>query len=293
MARVSWYGPVFYEASRLEEKYEDYQRALVIAERGLNQVPKYGPLWFIALRLHERRSQQQNQQNQQSSNSRHSQQPPNSGQSNKPQPPPSPALTPRGAALQSVAESPAKLLASGEQKLPPPPPPVSASALAGGELPSGAENGSASGGPISLTTGGSNGTGPTTRWIVHKAMANISNELTWKVYFEWAQIAERSGRFEESRYAFAHSISHCPKNLRWKTWLAGARMELRSAGAGAVAAVSAAENGGGSGSVSSGSGGSGGSGGIGSSDRIRIARLLLNRSLDEVPKKMRATVLLE
>ena len=54
MAGVPWYGPVFLEACRFEDACEDFERALAVVERGLRENPKYGPLWFAALRLFEK-----------------------------------------------------------------------------------------------------------------------------------------------------------------------------------------------------------------------------------------------
>jgi len=51
---VPWYGPVFQEAFRFECRCEQYQRAMDVVEEGLAQNPRYGPLWFSALRLHEK-----------------------------------------------------------------------------------------------------------------------------------------------------------------------------------------------------------------------------------------------
>jgi tetratricopeptide (TPR) repeat protein len=50
---VPWYGPVFQEAFRFECRCEQYHRAVAIVEQGLAQNPRYGPLWFSALRLYE------------------------------------------------------------------------------------------------------------------------------------------------------------------------------------------------------------------------------------------------
>lgn len=54
MEHARWHGPVFQEALRLEERAGNYSGALAIAERGLAEVPRYGPLWFSCLRLLER-----------------------------------------------------------------------------------------------------------------------------------------------------------------------------------------------------------------------------------------------
>jgi la-related protein 1 len=54
MSHVPWYGPIYNEAFRLEEKSEHHAAALNIVERGLKEIPRYGPLWFGAFRLCER-----------------------------------------------------------------------------------------------------------------------------------------------------------------------------------------------------------------------------------------------
>lgn len=38
MEHVSWYGPVYFEAGRLEEKRRHYDRAAAIVEKGLAEV---------------------------------------------------------------------------------------------------------------------------------------------------------------------------------------------------------------------------------------------------------------
>jgi la-related protein 1 len=48
---AAWCGPVWHEACRFEQRNECDGRALRLAERGLSQLPRYGPLWFVALRL--------------------------------------------------------------------------------------------------------------------------------------------------------------------------------------------------------------------------------------------------
>ncbi len=47
------YGPVWLEACRFEQRCERHHEALRVAEAGLLHLPRYGPLWFLALRLHE------------------------------------------------------------------------------------------------------------------------------------------------------------------------------------------------------------------------------------------------
>mmetsp|Transcript_15225 Transcript_15225/g.22390 ORF Transcript_15225/g.22390 Transcript_15225/m.22390 type:complete len:1864 (+) Transcript_15225:253-5844(+) len=71
MHHVPWYGPLYLEAYRLEERHssltiacdgandddknDDYSyyspSALIIVERGLEEIPRYGPLWFAAFRM--------------------------------------------------------------------------------------------------------------------------------------------------------------------------------------------------------------------------------------------------
>lgn len=40
--------------TRLEEKAEHFESALAIVQRGLQEIPRYGPLWFGAFRLSEK-----------------------------------------------------------------------------------------------------------------------------------------------------------------------------------------------------------------------------------------------
>ena len=54
MARVPWYGPIYHEAFRLEQRAGLDSAALDIVERGLLEIPRYGPLWFGAFRVCER-----------------------------------------------------------------------------------------------------------------------------------------------------------------------------------------------------------------------------------------------
>jgi len=54
MNHVSWYGPIYFEAFRLEEKEGNDRAALDIIRRGLREIPKYGPLWLGLLRIMER-----------------------------------------------------------------------------------------------------------------------------------------------------------------------------------------------------------------------------------------------
>eukprot|EP01034_Spumella_vulgaris_P027264 gene27264-33958_t len=54
MIQVPWYGPIYFEAFRLEEKEHSDLAALKIIRKGLEELPRYGPLWFGLLRIMER-----------------------------------------------------------------------------------------------------------------------------------------------------------------------------------------------------------------------------------------------
>ena len=54
MKNVPWYGPIYYEAARFEEKLGAYERAGAVVTRGLGQIPRYGPLWFAKFRILEK-----------------------------------------------------------------------------------------------------------------------------------------------------------------------------------------------------------------------------------------------
>ena len=54
MQHVPWYGPIYCEAYRIEERGEHYDTAINIIERGLAEIPRYGPLWFGAFKLYEK-----------------------------------------------------------------------------------------------------------------------------------------------------------------------------------------------------------------------------------------------
>eukprot|EP01133_Synstelium_polycarpum_P015617 gene15617-18557_t len=157
MKHVPWYGPIYQEAYKLEERCEEYERAIAIVEKGLLEDPKYGPLWFSALRLYEKTS---------------------------------------------------------------------------------------------------HGFLAATRSTVERARAAVSREVTWKIYFEAAQIEERSRNLSLSRAAYVKSVELCPENLLWKVWLGGSRTELNA-------------------------------------DNINVARKLVFRALQEVPSKLKSLVLLE
>lgn len=55
MSQMSWYGPIYFEAFRLEEKESRDDAALDIIRVGLSELPRYAPLWFGWMRIAERR----------------------------------------------------------------------------------------------------------------------------------------------------------------------------------------------------------------------------------------------
>lgn len=54
MKHVPWYGPIYLEAFQLELREDRSQEALAIVDRGLNEIPRYGPLWFRGISLCEK-----------------------------------------------------------------------------------------------------------------------------------------------------------------------------------------------------------------------------------------------
>ena len=190
MKNVPWYGPIYFEAFRLEEKSENFDKAMSVVTKGLNELPRYGPLWFGLLSLLERIDGQEE---------RHR-------------------------------------WFSGQK-------------------------------PLLKRV----------RVAVDKAGRFISRELVWKVHFELAQIEERAveiaavgmrrtrgisvsdARHEllsSARLSYTHALLACPDNLRWKVWLASARMEL-------------------------------------SANRLAVCRQILCHAFKEVPDKSRSHVYLE
>lgn len=55
MCHVPWYGPLYQEAYRLEERDERDEEALAIIRKGLVELPRYGPLWFGIIHIRERK----------------------------------------------------------------------------------------------------------------------------------------------------------------------------------------------------------------------------------------------
>jgi len=54
----------------------------------------------------------------------------------------------------------------------------------------------------------------------------LLKDLKWKVFFEMAQIHERSRQFDKARTAYQTATEYCPANLEWKIWFGAARTEL-------------------------------------------------------------------
>ena len=49
------YGPIYFEAFKLEDRDERDASALSVVKKGLKELPRYGPLWFGLLKIIERR----------------------------------------------------------------------------------------------------------------------------------------------------------------------------------------------------------------------------------------------
>jgi len=76
--------------------------------------------------------------------------------------------------------------------------------------------------------------------MISRATGNISKELVWKVHLEAASMLERVATeyldgttqptsqetAERARKSFAEAMLNCPKNQKWKVWLAAGRMEV-------------------------------------------------------------------
>jgi tetratricopeptide (TPR) repeat protein len=207
---IHWYGPIYYEAYRLEEKVGCYGEAVRIIRAGLQSLPKYGPLWFGLLRMLER---------------------------------------------FDIADEISNWLAAA------------------------AEPHTGSKGTVSVHNK------PRLHGLrteVPQAVANISKELVWKVYFELSMAEQRAAvtvadltvsglsgsgartvlrecldeLLGPARVALAKAAAHCPQNLRWKVWTAGARLELQV-------------------------------------DAIHRCRALLQRAMMEVPAKSKSQIYIE
>jgi la-related protein 1 len=92
--------------------------------------------------------------------------------------------------------------------------------------------------------------------VVSGALEALSKELAWKVYLEYALTLEKKGLLDECRKYLREAVITSPENLRWKAWIIGSRVELKSG-------------------------------------RTESATLLLEKSLSEVPSKQRSLVLAE
>ena len=51
---VPWYGPLYLAHTKLENDYGSATEAFSIVEKGLKELPRYGPLYFQAFRLLEK-----------------------------------------------------------------------------------------------------------------------------------------------------------------------------------------------------------------------------------------------
>lgn len=55
MKAVPWYGPIYYEAYRLEERLGQREQAYEIIQKGLAELPRYGPLWLALIHVMEQK----------------------------------------------------------------------------------------------------------------------------------------------------------------------------------------------------------------------------------------------
>eukprot|EP01060_Flectonema_neradi_P037158 TRINITY_DN7398_c0_g3_i1.p1 TRINITY_DN7398_c0_g3~~TRINITY_DN7398_c0_g3_i1.p1 ORF type:complete len:896 (+),score=159.21 TRINITY_DN7398_c0_g3_i1:90-2777(+) len=62
--------------------------------------------------------------------------------------------------------------------------------------------------------------------FVAECRQHLCHELVWKLCYEAAQAAERTGHYEDARRWFSESFIECPANLQYKVLIGGARMEL-------------------------------------------------------------------
>ena len=62
--------------------------------------------------------------------------------------------------------------------------------------------------------------------FVTECRQHLCHELIWKLCYEAAQAAERTGHYEDARTWFSASFTECPPNLQYKVLIGGARMEL-------------------------------------------------------------------
>lgn len=115
----------------LREAIFQHDRALCIVENGLKRVPRYGPLWFAALRL-------------------------------------------RGRAVDR--QNPSQIIA-------------------------------------------------VTQKTVSEAIKVVAPELWWKLYIVQAQLLQTNHAFRAARRVCARAAIHGPPHLKWKVWVAGARLE--------------------------------------------------------------------
>ena len=173
---VAWYGPIYLEACRFEESRDEIGRALTIVEWGLERVPRYGPLWFAALRLQARRALVKSR---------------TAGI----------GLSPDCKTRERVAS--------------------------------------------------------VVRATISRAVEQVAPELWWKLHVLHAQILQSVADFKGARRAFCFAALRCPKHLRWKVWLEGARGEALSG------------------------------------TTREVPRNLLNRAMGECPAKSRHVILLD
>lgn len=256
MLNVPWYGPIYHEAFRFEARHEREDRALRIIKRGLKEIPRYGPLWFGALRLRETMETRAFLAQVPACASRPTRVTRSWGDFLERTRKTAMEATSRiskelvwkvhfEAALideraaetyLTAARQDAAVIASTD----------AATLLKCDVAALGAEVDSVDGGSDAAADDGAS---------LHRRSRRRRVELQRQAAVAAQKAANNC--LKRCRSTFVQSVLHCPPNLRWKVWLAGARVELTSA------------------------------------HNVRVARALLNRALEEVPAKSRAQVLLE
>ena len=132
--QCSHFGGLYLEAVRFEEKWgKNLNLALEVCEKGINNIPRYGPLWFAALRISEK-------------------------------------------LIRATLNDDFKLK---QEK------------------------------------------------IMNEAEKFMSKELIWKLYLDYAVYLYERNELEKVRSLLKKSINGAPENLRWKSWVFAARVEIR------------------------------------------------------------------
>jgi la-related protein 1 len=255
MLHVPWYGPIYLEAFRFEERCEEREKALKIINGGLREIPRYGPLWFGAFRLCEVGDTQRLESKWAAQSDRWckgghkaAQTAQKGGKTEEK------GGTVRSAGTSSTPEEEVdklEVLKATRDVL------NRAIHHISKELVW----------KVYLESAQIEERIASSAYLVARAAAGISKsgaggakkESKDNMGVRWQKAIERSAAncLRNCRSAYVQAIFNCPLNLRWKVWMAGARTEMSTG------------------------------------NNVKAARQLLRRALAEVPDKSRAQVLLE